>query len=61
VLPSTLLHAVEALEADPVVTGALDAVGPGVGEYFANLKRDEFFDWHGTVTPWEVDHYVTAF
>jgi glutamine synthetase len=61
VLPMTLLHAVEALEADPVVAAALDAVGPGVSEYFTNLKRDEFFDWHGTVTPWEVEHYVTAF
>jgi glutamine synthetase len=60
-LPPTLLHAVEALEADPVVTGALDAAGPGVSSYFAGLKRDEFFEWHGQVTPWEVDRYVTAF
>jgi glutamine synthetase len=61
VLPMTLLHAVEDLAADPVVTGALDAAGPGVSAYFGDLKRTEFFDWHGTVTPWEVDHYVTAF
>ncbi|MGY1814627.1 type III glutamate--ammonia ligase [Blastococcus sp. SYSU D00820] len=60
-LPPTLLHAVEALEADPVVAGALDAAGPGVCAYFAGLKRDEFFEWHGQVTPWEVDRYVTAF
>jgi glutamine synthetase len=60
-LPPTLLHAVEALEADPVVAGALDAAGPGVSSYFAGLKRDEFFEWHGQVTSWEVDRYVTAF
>ncbi|MGY2080102.1 type III glutamate--ammonia ligase [Modestobacter sp. SYSU DS0657] len=60
-LPPTLLHAVEALEADPVVVGALDAAGPGVAGYFAGLKRDEFFEWHGQVTSWEVDRYVTAF
>jgi glutamine synthetase len=60
-LPPTLLHAVEALEADPVVAGALDAAGPGVAGYFADLKRDEFFEWHGQVTSWEVDRYVTAF
>ncbi|RZS77571.1 gamma-glutamylmethylamide synthetase [Motilibacter rhizosphaerae] len=60
-LPPTLLHAVEALEADPVVTGALDAAGDGVGAYFASVKRAEFFDWHSTVTPWEIDRYVTAF
>ena len=60
-LPPTLLHAVDALTADPVVTGALDTVGPGVSEYFAALKREEFFEWHNTVGPWEIDRYLTAF
>ncbi|MGP3911401.1 type III glutamate--ammonia ligase [Nonomuraea sp. 10N515B] len=60
-LPPTLLHAVEALAADPVISGALDAVGPGVSGYFGAAKREEFFDWHGTVGPWEVDRYLTAF
>ncbi|WP_243741967.1 hypothetical protein [Actinomycetospora succinea] len=45
----------------PVVTGGLDAAGPGVAEYFATRKREEFFDWHGTVGPWEHDQYLTAF
>jgi glutamine synthetase len=60
-LPLTLLHAVEALEADDVVSGSLDGAGPGVARYFAQLKRDEFFDWHNTVSPWEIDRYLTAF
>jgi glutamine synthetase len=60
-LPLTLLHAVDAFEADSVVTGALDGVGAGVAAYFANLKREEFFDWHNTVSAWEIDHYLTAF
>ena len=60
-LPPTLLHAVDALLADPVVGGALDAAGPGVCEYFAALKREEFLDWHGTVGSWEIDRYLTAF
>ena len=60
-LPPTLLHAVDAFTADAVVTGALDAAGPGVSEYFAALKREEFFDWHSTVGPWEIDRYLTAF
>ena len=60
-LPPTLLHAVEALTGDPVVRSAFDAVGEGVSGYFADLKRQEFFTWHGSVTPWEVDHYLTAF
>lgn len=60
-LPPTLLHAVEALQADEVISGALDAVGAGVSRYFADLKREEFFDWHATVGPWELDRYLTAF
>ncbi|MBL7626001.1 type III glutamate--ammonia ligase [Frankia nepalensis] len=60
-LPPTLLHAVEALGADPVVAAGLDAAGPGVSEYFAALKREEFFEWHATVSPWEHDHYLTTF
>ncbi len=60
-LPMTLLHAMDALAKDAVVTGALDAAGPGVADYFTALKRDEFFEWHSTVTPWEVDSYLTAF
>lgn len=60
-LPPTLLHAVEALQADDVVSGALDAAGTGVSRYFADLKREEFFDWHATVGPWELDRYLTAF
>jgi glutamine synthetase len=60
-LPPTLLHAVDALVADPVVAGVLDAAGEGVAAYFANLKRDEFFAYHGSVSPWEVDQYLTAF
>ncbi|WP_420879416.1 type III glutamate--ammonia ligase [Rhodococcus sp. (in: high G+C Gram-positive bacteria)] len=60
-LPMTLLHAMDALVKDSVVTGALDSAGAGVANYFAALKRDEFFEWHSTVTPWEVDSYLTAF
>lgn len=60
-LPLTLLHALEAFEADPIVYGSLDGAGGGVAAYFTQLKRDEFFDWHNTVSPWEIDRYLTAF
>ena len=60
-LPPTLLHAVEEFEADPVVTGVLDAAGDGVAAYFAKVKRDEFFSYHSAVAPWEIDNYLTAF
>lgn len=60
-LPPTLLHAVDELTADPVISGVLDAAGDGVATYFADLKRAEFFAYHGTVAPWEIDSYLTAF
>jgi glutamine synthetase len=60
-LPPTLLHAIDELVGDPVVTGVLDTAGDGVADYFARLKRDEFFAYHGTVGAWEVDQYLTAF
>jgi glutamine synthetase len=60
-LPPTLLHAIDELDSDPVVTAVLDAAGDGVASYFAGIKREEFFTYHGTVTPWEIDSYLTAF
>jgi glutamine synthetase len=60
-LPPTLLHAVDEFEGDPVVTGVLDAAGDGVAGYFANIKREEFFAYHSSVSPWEIDQYLTAF
>lgn len=60
-LPLTLLHAVEALESDRVLTEMLDIAGDGVADYFANLKREEFFLWHSQVSPWEIETYLTAF
>ncbi|WP_375407052.1 type III glutamate--ammonia ligase [uncultured Amnibacterium sp.] len=56
-LPVTLLHAVDALRADDTLASAL---GPEVSAYYAGVKEDEFFRWHNTVTPWEVDAYLTA-
>jgi glutamine synthetase len=61
-LPRTLLDAVHALEGDPVIRGVLDIVDPaaGVSDYYAQLKREEFYSWHNTVTSWEIDRYLTA-
>lgn len=64
-LPPTLVHAIDALEADPVLTGMLDAARtdgvPSVAAYYARLKREEFFSWHSHVGTWEHDRYLTAF
>jgi glutamine synthetase len=60
-LPPTLLHAADELASDTVISGVLNAAGDGIAEYFAALKREEFFAYHSTVSPWEVDQYLTAF
>ncbi|MBF4162410.1 type III glutamate--ammonia ligase [Nocardioides acrostichi] len=64
-LPRTLLHAVDALTADPVVCGALDAAvgdsGLEVASYFAGLKSEEFLAYHSQVSAWEVERYLTAY
>ena len=62
-LPPTLLHAVDELEPPTRWSaGVLDAAGDGVASVSSPpLKRDEFFAYHGSVSPWEVDQYLTAF
>jgi len=60
-LPSTLIHAIDALAADDVVRGALDAAGPGVADWYAEMKTTEFTSWHSQVTPWEIERYLRAF
>lgn len=58
-LPPTLLHAVQALRADPVMLTALSG-SEEVGRYYASAKEEEFLEWHNHVTPWEVTRYLTA-
>lgn len=62
-LPPTLLHAVDALRADPLLLGLLDIadVKERVAGYYCERRAEEFLTWHGQVTPWEVDRYLTAF
>jgi glutamine synthetase len=61
-MPPTLLHAVEALEADSVLRAALGKTPDGEYlDYYAAIKRHEFFDFHAQVTPWEVERYTSLF
>ena len=61
-LPANLLEAIGELEADDVLRAAL---GRGRDEdyvdYFARVKRDEWFRYHEQVTPWEIREYLTRF
>ncbi|MEQ6899639.1 type III glutamate--ammonia ligase [Nocardioides sp. YIM 152588] len=60
-LPNTLIEAIDLMRADDVVSGVLDAAGEGVADYFADIKRREFIDYHAQVSAWELDRYLTAF
>lgn len=61
-LPRTLADAVEELVKDGVLREALGKVPSGdYVDYYANVKRDEFYDYHSTVSQWEVERYLTLF
>jgi glutamine synthetase len=61
-LPANLLEAIGELEQDDVLRQAL---GRGRGEdyvdYYARVKRDEWFRYHEQVTSWEIKEYLTRF
>ncbi|WP_247729965.1 type I glutamate--ammonia ligase [Halovivax limisalsi] len=57
-LPSNLGEAVDALEDDAVIKGAL---GEHVSEKFVEAKRQEFEDYLVDVSQWELDRYLETF
>jgi glutamine synthetase len=57
-LPRTLLEAVEALDADPFAERVL---GPELKRAYVDLKTAEWWDYHHTVSAWEIDRYLTFF
>ena len=57
-LPRTLLEAVDAFEADPLVARVFPA--QFVEEYVA-MKRGEWDEFHGQVTDWERTKYFDMF
>jgi glutamine synthetase len=61
-MPMTLWHALEYLEADPVLREGLGKTPDGdYVDYFVATKRAEVRSAHAEVTPWELDHYLSAF
>jgi glutamine synthetase len=61
-LPANLLDAIGELEQDPVLR---EALGRGRNEdyldYYARVKRNEWFRYHEQVSQWELDEYLTRF
>jgi glutamine synthetase len=60
-MPPTLWHALEHLEADPVLRDGLGKTSEGdYADYYVATKRDEFRASHREVTNWEIDRYLSA-
>lgn len=55
VLPATLIEALDALEQDDVVRRAL---GETYADYYVQVKREEWRQYHETVSPWEIETYL---
>jgi glutamine synthetase len=61
-LPGNLLDATRELETCQVLRKALGNTGrEDYVDYFVNVKRQEFQDWHEQVTQWEIDRYLQLF
>jgi glutamine synthetase len=57
-LPQTLAEALDAFEDDEVVQSGL---GKEYAAEFLRVKREEWVQYHATVSQWEVDRYLTLF
>ncbi|MBT5413849.1 MAG: type III glutamate--ammonia ligase [Rhodospirillaceae bacterium] len=58
VLPRTLLEATEAFDADDL---GREVMGADLARSWVELKQREWWDYHNTVSAWELDHYLTRF
>ena len=56
-LPQSLNEAIDELRQDEVVQSAL---GPIAGDFIA-MKANEWAEYDGQVSRWEVDQYLTSF
>ena len=57
-LPRTLLEAIDAFAADPLMERAF---GTELRDAYVELKNQEWWDYHNEVSPWEIEHYLTFF
>ena len=57
-LPKNLLEAVDAFEADPLVEKTL---GKALRDEFIKYKRQEWNEYHQTISAWEIERYSHLF
>jgi glutamine synthetase len=53
-----LHEALDQLEKDEVITGAL---GPHIYERFVEAKREEWQEYIGKVSEWELERYLSVY
>ena len=54
-LPANLNEALDALEEDEVI---LESLGDPYGKYYLQVKRDEWKEYHDSISGWEVKTYL---
>jgi len=57
-LPTTLAEALDRLSADEVVQ---EALGAEYARYYIAVKRNEWQEYHRSVSPWEVERYLKTY
>jgi len=57
-LPRTLLESIEAFAADPI---GKEVMGEDLFKSYVDLKTREWWDYHNTISRWEIDQYLTKF
>ncbi|HEX2620847.1 MAG TPA: glutamine synthetase family protein [Phototrophicaceae bacterium] len=57
-LPNTLGEALEALEQDDVIMGAL---GPYISDRYLTVRRQEYAEYEQQITRWELDRYINRY
>ena len=57
-LPTTLSEAVDALETDDVIK---ESLGTEYADYYIQVKREEWRDYHLSVSQWEKDKYLAVY
>ena len=57
-LPRTLLEAIESFAKDPFSSKVL---GEGLAQSYKELKTAEWWDYHNSISSWEIDAYLSKF
>ncbi|MCE2399822.1 type III glutamate--ammonia ligase [Candidatus Poribacteria bacterium] len=57
-LPTTLSEAADALEEDEIIKNAL---GNEYADYYIQVKREEWRNYHLSISQWENDNYLTVY